>query len=340
MGSIAQRMVARETLSSMHALSPTTPARRASRAWLSIVPTLHDSRHRSRRPCGLRNGDAWPASGEARQCLVSGAAVTHIESFPQIRKVPGKNTAKGISLVSFNANAFESYGWEGNENAPVCRAAAEACATALNRLLDPAYPDPHNPGQALPERRLRLSADTVVCFWAAGAGGNELCDIPGGLLEANPERVGEVYRSVWRGRETVLSSHEETAFYSLTLTGQRGRAVVRDWFESTVANVSRNLAAYFADLNVVRNARSRAETVDAPLPMSLLLESSARWKPKRGRPLPSHARVRPAQARRIRRAGGASPGRWHRRRWAVRSANQSPSAPVGPMPEAWLYRAR
>jgi CRISPR-associated protein Csd1 len=205
------------------------------------------------------------------QCLVTGEPVSDAPLFPFIDRVPG--APKPVSLVGFNNKAFESYGWSGNENAPVSRAAAEACATALNRLLDPAYPDPANPDQALPERHLRLSADTAVCYWAADESGDAFCDVLGGLLQANPERVAELYRSIWRGRHAGV--RDETAFYALTLTGQRGRIIVRDWFESTVAEVGRNLAAYFADLDIVRNARGKDEAEDAPLRLALLLESLA-----------------------------------------------------------------
>jgi len=206
------------------------------------------------------------------QCLVTGEPISTPPLFPFIDKVPG--APKSISLVAFNKPAFESYGWAGNENAPVSRRAAELCSNALNRLLDPAYPDPANPEQALPERHLRLSADTAVCYWAADGGGDAFCDVLGGLLQANPERVAELYRSIWRGRR--IGIEDQTAFYALTLTGQQGRAIVRDWFETTVANVSRNLAAYFGDLDVVRNAHSKGETDDGfPLPMGLLLESLA-----------------------------------------------------------------
>jgi CRISPR-associated protein Csd1 len=209
-----------------------------------------------------------------RQCLVTGDALSEVGLFELIKKVPGKGTTSGVALVSFNKNAFESYGWRGNDNAPISRDAAESCATALNRLLDPAYPDPRQPGQALPRRNLRLSADTVVCYWPAKKSGEDFASAFGDLLEARPEVVKELYQSIWRG--TLPEIEDESAFYALTLTGTQGRAIVRDWFESTVAKVARNLAKHFEDLTIVRNTpKPKEHDLPPHFPMSLLLKSLA-----------------------------------------------------------------
>jgi CRISPR-associated protein Csd1 len=224
--------------------------------------------------------------GAARHCMVSGDAFAGtVVNFPQTKNVPGKNTAKGISLISFNKSAFESYGWLGNENAPISRDAAEACATALDRLLHPAYPDPHQSGQTLPPRNLRLSADTMACFWSAEKSGDEFCFAFAGLLEANPVSVRELYRSLWRGKAPEIA--EPSAFYALTLSGTQGRAIVRDWFESTVAKVAQNLALHFSDLDIVRNTpQPKDHHLPPQLPLTLLLRSLAAGGETRNIPAP------------------------------------------------------
>jgi CRISPR-associated protein Csd1 len=212
-------------------------------------------------------------NGEQQVCLVSGAASEPVELFPQLKRVPG-GTTSGVSLVSFNKNAFESYGWEGNANAPVSRDAAESCATALNRLLDSSYPDPTQPGQTLPQRNLRLTANTVVCFWSSQGSAEDFCSVFSGLLEANPDTVKELYRSIWRGAMPKIE--DTSAFYALTLSGTQGRAIVRDWFESTVNNVARNLAQHFGDLQIVRNTRpAKGKELPPQFSLSVLLKSLA-----------------------------------------------------------------
>ncbi len=206
-------------------------------------------------------------------CLVLGKQAVPVELFPQIKRVPGGSTS-GVGLVSFNADAFLSYGWKNNQNAPVSRIAAEACATALNRLLDPASPDPVNLGQTLPKRHLRLSSDTVVTYWAPNSTHGDLLDVFSGLLEANPEAVGDLYKSVWAGE--LHSINDPSAFYALTLTGTQGRAIVRDWLQTSVGEMLDNLARYFNDIAIVRNT-PKPKNNDLPprLPLNHLLSSLA-----------------------------------------------------------------
>lgn len=212
-------------------------------------------------------------SVSAATCLVSGLPCSSEVLFPPVKRVPG-GTTSGVALVSFNKNAFESYGWRGNANAPISRAASEACATALNRLLDPAYPDPAQPGQTLPRRSLRLSTDTVVCYWSPEPRTDEFCSVFAGLLEANPDEVKELYRSIWRG--TLPEIENPSAFYALTLSGSQGRAIVRDWFESSVSVVAGNLALHFADLQIGRiTPKPRAGDLPPQFALTTLLESLA-----------------------------------------------------------------
>lgn len=207
------------------------------------------------------------------QCLVCGETLPAMDLFPSLKKVPG-GTTSGVALVSFNSSAFESYGWKKNENAPVSRQSAESCSTALNRLLDPAYPDPENPGETLPKRNLRLSSDTVVCYWSAGESGDSFADLVAPVFEGNPEQVGEMYRSIWRGKKPDIE--DPTAFYALTITGTQGRAIIRDWFESTVSDVAEKLAEHFADLDIVTNTpKPKKRDLPPQVPLSVLLQSLA-----------------------------------------------------------------
>jgi CRISPR-associated protein Csd1 len=194
-----------------------------------------------------KRSTASPEAITSSICLVSGKQTQTNNLFPLVRKLPG-GTTSGVALVSFNKSAFESYGWENNANAPISRDAAESCSTALNRLLHPAYPD--QSGGTLPRRNLQLSADTVVCFWSPKSD-SDFCSAFAGLLDANPDDVKELYRSLWRGKLAEID--DQSAFYALTLSGTQGRAIVRDWFESTVTVVARNLGSHFQDLDIVRN---------------------------------------------------------------------------------------
>lgn len=92
-------------------------------------------------------------TGRAAICLVTGERGPVARLHPSIKGVWGAQTA-GAALVSFNLDAFASYGHEQGDNAPVSAYAAFAYATALNRFLD------RDSG-----RRLQLG-DASVVFWA------------------------------------------------------------------------------------------------------------------------------------------------------------------------------
>ncbi len=234
---------------------------------------LVTSRPRVREYWRRQRAAAEEAEGERQICLVSGRPALPVDKLPGVKNVPGGSTS-GVALVSFNSSAFESYGWSGNENAPISREAAEACSTALNRLLHPAFPDPRQPGQTLPQRFLRLSADTAVCFWASNPAGDGLASQLAGLLEANPEQVRELYRSLWRGKPFEIE--DASLFYALTLSGSQGRAILRDWFESTVQRVANHLAKHFKDLAIVRNTPAvKGKEPPPALPFRVLMRSLA-----------------------------------------------------------------
>lgn len=201
------------------------------------------------------------------QCLVTGELAPAAELHTQVKYVPGASSA-GVALVSFNASAFESYGWTSNDNAPVSRDAAETYGAALQRLLHPQPPDPRNPGtESLPRRNVRLSDDTVVCYWSADESGEEVASLIGLLFEGTDvEQVGELYRSIWHGRVPEIA--DPSAFYALTLTGAQGRVAIRSWLETTVADAAANLARFVADLEVARSTPPR-KGGDAPPPLSL-----------------------------------------------------------------------
>jgi len=207
---------------------------------------------------------------EKARCLVTGQPCTPTTKHPKLKNVPQRGGQGEIALLSFNKSAFWSYGWEEHQNAPVSRKAAEACATALNRLLDPR---PQNAkGEALPVRHVRLSGNTVVCFWAPEAKEQGFLDALPDLFAADPGQVANLYHALWRGRMPDLK--DPSAFYAMTLSGAQGRATLRDWLESTVSEVAGHLAQHFEDLAIVR-PKPKQHDLPPAIPLRTLLQSLA-----------------------------------------------------------------
>ena len=83
--------------------------------------------------CG--HGFRLEATRREAACLVTGERGPIARLHPAIKGVWGAQSA-GASIVSFNLDAFTSYGHEQGDNAPVSEAAAFAYTTALNRFLE------------------------------------------------------------------------------------------------------------------------------------------------------------------------------------------------------------
>lgn len=192
-------------------------------------------------------GASSSASGDWK-CLITGKPMGIPALFPQIKRVPGAQSQS--SLVSFNSSAFESYGWKSNANAPVSSEAAQAASTALNRLLDSAYQ--RQDGEVMQKLNIRLSPDTVACYWAAEATGDGVASNLQAAIQVDPSgKAGELWQSVWRGKKPPFL--DPGRFYAVTITGAQGRAIVRDWYETTIGEVQASLAAYFDQLELSPN---------------------------------------------------------------------------------------
>lgn len=88
------------------------------------------------------------------QCLVTGEIEPVARLHPDIKGVRDAQS-KGASLVSFNLDAFTSYGREKGTNSPVSRSVASGYGVALNYLLS----------NQNPNRRIHLG-DTTTVYWA------------------------------------------------------------------------------------------------------------------------------------------------------------------------------
>jgi CRISPR-associated protein Csd1 len=231
-------------------------------------------------------GPGGRRAGVERRCMITGEVFTgDVGLFPLIKRVPG-GTPSGVSLVSFNAGAFESYGWRSNENAPISRAAAEAAATALSRLVHPAFPDPRPDGlgSPLPRRHVRLSSDTLACFWADRPDVEFLEDLTT-ELDPDPQVVGEMIESPTRGDDQRVEPSlttvrapgaQEARFYALVITGTQGRAIIRNWIDKTVGEVQENVDHYWKDLDVVRNTPPpKGKELPRHFPQRILLTALA-----------------------------------------------------------------
>lgn len=204
------------------------------------------------------------------ECLVSGGVqpIARLHE-PKIKGVPGAQTA-GALLVSFNDDAYTSFGREQSYNAPVGASAVFKYANALNHLL------------ARNERRVQLGDSTFI-FWAERPVPFEevVSELwgdapPPGDVPQESRRTAEQVRlllsQLREGHGGVDATEEDrTGFYVLGLSPNAARLSVRFWGESTVGEMKARLAQHMSDLELV-GAREN----EPPLTVRRILQVAGR----------------------------------------------------------------
>ena len=197
-------------------------------------------------------------------CLVSGRETTLARLHPVVKGIAGAQSA-GASIVSFNDDAFTSYGKEQSFNAPIGESSAFKYATVLNRMLE------RDSG-----RRLRIG-DTTCVFWADQS--NDAEDIEDifafGLDndqfedETRANEIGAMLNRIAHGEAEPPDAG--TGFYVLGLSPNAARLSIRFWISGTAGELIERVAKHQARLEIVKSPK------DKPfLPLWLILAQTAR----------------------------------------------------------------
>lgn len=179
------------------------------------------------------------------QCLVTGMSTRIERSHPRVDGTAFKGAqSSGVRLVSFKAEAFESYGNKQGANAPVGVYAAFAYTTALDALL--ARDSGHN---------VRCGGTTVV-FWAARASPNEgiVCDLLLDAADDDPGRgvvaVESLYKAPITGATPVTD--DDTPFLILGLSAEsKSRLTVRFFHSGTIKDAANDILRWRSELEIV-----------------------------------------------------------------------------------------
>jgi CRISPR-associated protein Csd1 len=192
------------------------------------------------------------ADADYMSCLITGERVPQsriARLHPNIKNVIGAQSS-GAAIVSFNLDAFCSYGLKQSYNAPVSQKAADAYGYVLNRFLaDPAH-------------KVRLN-DTTVVFWAESDAPEEQEFLASLLQEAGshePEdedsirsRVRSALTRIRKGqtfRETFSDLNPDTRFYVLGLSPNAARLSVRFWYTGSLGEIGERVWQHYIDLSV------------------------------------------------------------------------------------------
>ena len=181
-------------------------------------------------------------------CLVTGNRDVTERLHTAIKGVWGAQSS-GANIVSFNLDAFRSFGKEQGANSPVGKSAAFAYTTALNHLLSKDS-----------KQRLKVG-DASTVFWSEKANSIEEA-IPSFFAEPpkdDPDRNVRAVESLFQSVHTGAFSPDDkkTRFYVLGLAPNASRIAVRFWIVDTVANMAGKICQHFADTKIVHGPRDK-----------------------------------------------------------------------------------
>ena len=224
--------------------------------------------------------EAWQSfydqdDGPKMQCLITGKEACIEKTHPAIKNVRGAKSS-GAALVSFNADAFCSYGRTQNLNAPVGKYGAFAYTSALNHLLS----DRKNVQQ--------IGDATVVC-WAEGAD-SVYQDFSNAVLCWNPASLGlteEALNATVRRLSKGLPCQElqlnpEQSFYILGLSPNAARLSVRFFLRDTFGNLMKNINDHYSRMEIQRPSFDTRSIV----PLWSMLQETVNQKSREKQPSP------------------------------------------------------
>jgi CRISPR-associated protein Csd1 len=183
-------------------------------------------------------------------CLVSGEKAPIARLHPKIKGVRGSQSM-GAAIVSFNLDAFISYGKEQSFNAPVGEEITFNYTTALNHLL------------RFDSRQKIQIGDAATVFWT-----ERKSPLEGfmGLILSPQDDSGDIkeirdYLSAIREGKKLPKEIGDTdmKFYIMGLSPNASRLSIRFWHVSTVKDISTKIGQHFRDLSIIKNYNSDPE---------------------------------------------------------------------------------
>ncbi|MBN2559318.1 MAG: type I-C CRISPR-associated protein Cas8c/Csd1 [Phycisphaerae bacterium] len=203
------------------------------------------------------------AKSEAMRCLVTGDLATPCRTHPKIKGLGDVGGNIETTLVGFDKGAFCSLGLKQSANAAMTEEAAQQYAAALNDLLA--------------HHSKRLVGARVVYWYVGDVHEDEdvFAEVIDGIdfgVDSDTDkedqsessarssardflqkqsRAGALLDAIRAGKLEALRLRD-ARYCAMTLSGNAGRVVVRDWMEGQFEELAENVASWFADLSIVR----------------------------------------------------------------------------------------
>jgi CRISPR-associated protein Csd1 len=176
--------------------------------------------------------------------LVTGESIEPAKTHPKIMKLGG--SAFGFAFVTYDKEAFESYGLIQGENGAVDQPSATAYRAAIDSML--------NGAKQLGEMKIALwfdkdippEDDFFLSLFEPNLEGTEQDALERAKSVLEAIRTGEKPRELANSR-----------FNAIAMSGTVGRVMVRDWQTGSLEELVTAVAAWFEDLSIINARGSR-----------------------------------------------------------------------------------
>ncbi len=179
-------------------------------------------------------------SATTMRCLLTGDAIEPVDTHPKIKglsSVGGLGT--GDVFMAFDKEAFQSYGLSKSTNAATDEVTAKSYVETFNKLID--------------EQSIRL-VNGLAVYWFGHSLENTDDDMFAELVNPNEPLADEASRpkllleAINTGQRPDLL---DNYYYVVTVSGQAGRVMVRDWQQGQLTELLENISAWFGDLQII-----------------------------------------------------------------------------------------
>ena len=192
---------------------------------------------------GLQTTKQRASKGSSAEmlCFLTGEKVEPAKTHPKITGLTSVGgLAMGDVLIGFKQESFRSYGLEQSANAAMSEVAAKAYQAGLNDLI---------------ANHSVLLAGTRVTHWFRSrvALEEDPMDLIMGPSEADDLnaqiRARKLVEGIRSGERPDLANN---SYYSLTISSNGGRVVIRDWLEGSFEELVTNVNRWFSDIEIVQ----------------------------------------------------------------------------------------
>uniref|UniRef100_UPI003989E1C9 type I-C CRISPR-associated protein Cas8c/Csd1 n=1 Tax=Methyloglobulus sp. TaxID=2518622 RepID=UPI003989E1C9 len=179
-------------------------------------------------------------SATTMRCLLTGAAIEPVDTHPKIKglsSVGGLGT--GDVFMAFDKEAFQSFGLAKSTNAAMDEVTAKSYVETFNKLIS--------------DQSIRL-VNGLAVYWFGHTLENNDDDMFAELENPSEPLAGQATRpkllleAIQAGQRPDLL---DNYYYVVTVSGQAGRVMVRDWQQGRLTELLENIGAWFDDLQII-----------------------------------------------------------------------------------------